>query len=371
MKNRHTYNLFNSVLVTGLTLIVTAVLFFSIWNYLDKNVPEFRFENPKWLWTLLTLPILSAIFITYQWWQNKAIQNLADSSLLPSAISSVSPFNNRNRFVQMYVAFFALIIAVANPQYGKTQAEAKQRGSELMIALDISNSMLAEDQSGNMNRLKAAKLAINRILPALTGNKLGIVVFAGEAYTQVPMTNDYGALKLFLNPVDPSYISHQGTAIGAAIETSLKSFSPSFKGSKAIIIISDGENHEDDAVELARMANNQGVNVHTIGIGNEKGSPIPYYENGVKKGLRKDELGNTVLSRLNEDMLREVSQAGHGIYMKANNARFGLEELIEKIKGMKKEEYAAVDFAVYEDQFMLFLLIAFFCFLIDPIFYFT
>jgi Ca-activated chloride channel homolog len=359
MKKLYTYTVAYTIIATAVNTVVFGVLFLSIWNYLNNNVEEFRFENASFLWWLLALPFLSAGFILYQCWQNATLTQLADVHLLPSLTEKVSNFIPVSRFILLHNALFLLIIAFANPQYGTVAATGKQKGAEIMIALDISNSMLAEDQSNNLNRLTMAKLAINRLLPQLKGDKLGIVIFAGDAYTQVPMTNDYSALKMFLNPVDPTYISRQGTAIGAAIETSMASFSETFAGSKAIIVISDGENHEDDALSSAQLAASEGITIHTIGIGDLKGSPIPIYENGVKKGLKRDQQGNTVITRLNEPMMQDVARAGNGVYIKSNKTRFGLDALLQKIYGMQKAEFNSASFAVYDDQFVPFLIAAF------------
>lgn len=359
MKKQYTYRIKYSALAVSINLVVTAALFFSIWNYNIKNVKEFQFENQEYLWLLLILPVLTAGFLLYQRWQNKKLLAMADETLLPSLTDGISNYVPVTRFILLYNFVLLIIIAFANPQYGTVEDTGKQMGAEIMIALDISNSMLAEDQVNDMNRLKTAKLSINRILPQLRGDKLGIVIFAGEAYTQVPMTNDYGALKMFLNPVDPTYISRQGTSIGVAIETCMASFSQSFKGSKAIIVISDGENHEDDAISSAKFAADEGITIHTIGIGDVNGSPIPVYENGVKKGLRRDEQGNTVITKLNEQMMAEVAAVGNGVYVKANNARFGLESLIERIYKMQKAELGKNQYAAHDDQFMPFLIGAF------------
>lgn len=359
MKPKFTYSLTGSVIAISISMVIGATLLFSTWNYLQRNVVEFRFEHKEHLWYLLIIPVLGVAFMLYQSWQNSKLRLLADAKLIPSLTDRISTSLPVTRFILLQNALALLIIAFANPQYGTVPAEGKQKGAEIMLALDISNSMLAEDQKNNMNRLKSAKLAINRILPQLKGDKLGVVVFAGEAFTQVPMTNDYGAIKLFLNPVDPTYMSLQGTAVGSAIETCMASFSQNFKGSKAIIVISDGENHEDDALSAAKLAVSKGITIHTIGIGSTQGSPIPVYENGVKKGLKRDEAGNTVITKLNESILQEVAQAGGGTYVRANNAQFGLETLLEKIYGMQKAEYGSAHYAAYDDQFMPFLLAAF------------
>jgi Ca-activated chloride channel homolog len=359
MKQKYTYTVgYNTIAVAG-SLVLGGTVFLSIWNYLDKNVPEFRFEDTGMLWFLLVLPVLAAGFIFYQVWQNRTLQQIGDKRLLQTIMPGISNAASVARFILIQNALFLLIIAFANPQYGSSEVTGKQKGAELMIALDISNSMMAEDQGGGMNRLTAAKLAINQLVPQLKGDKIGVVIFAGDAYVQVPMTNDYSALKMFLNPITPDYISKQGTAIGQAIATSAVSFTKNFKGSKAIIVISDGENHEDDAIEQAKQATSQGITVHTIGVGDKRGSPIPLYVDGEKQGLRRDQLGNTVITRINEAMLADVAQAGNGVYIKATQTRFGLETLLERIYKMQKTEMGTTGYNAYDDQFMPFLFGAF------------
>ena len=213
-------------------------------------------------------------------------------------------------------------------EFGSKLKTEKRKGVELMIALDVSNSMMAEDIQPN--RLERAKRAISRLVDKLDDDKIGLIVFAGDAYTQLPITTDFASAKLFLNSVSTNIVPRQGTAIGAAINLAANSFSPQFEGNKAIIVITDGENHEDDAVGAATAAAQQGIIVHTIGMGLPQGAPIPVYENG-QKDFRKDKNGQVVVTKLDEQMLQEIAAAGNGVYVRANNAEVGLNTLFDEI----------------------------------------
>ena len=227
-----------------------------------------------------------------------------------------------------------------------------------MIALDVSNSMLAQDYSPN--RLERAKLAISRITDRLQGDRVGLIIFAGSSFVQLPITTDYVSAKMFLGNISTESIPIQGTAIGDAINTAVKSFSAQSENSRAIIVITDGENHEDDAVAAAAQAAESGVKVYTIGVGSADGQPIP-----MDGGLLRDKEGNIVVTKLDEETLKEIAQAGGGAYVHAGNDEFGLGPIISEIKKMQEEEYNSVVFEEYDEQFMYFLGIALALFTIE------
>ena len=229
----------------------------------------------------------------------------------------------------------------------------RREGFELMIALDVSNSMLAEDLQPN--RLERAKQSISKTIDKLKGDKIGVVVFAGEAYVQLPMTTDYAAAKLFLSTIGTDIVPTQGTAIGKAIELSIESFAEAPAKNRAIIVITDGENHEDDAIAQAKNAVEKGIVVHTIGIGSPEGTPIPLYSRGRKSGFRKDRAGNTVVTKLNEQALQEIASAGDGIYIRANNTQTGLKILFDELNKLEKAEFGTKMFTDYEDRFQYFI----------------
>ena len=232
--------------------------------------------------------------------------------------------------------------------------EVKREGVDLMIAIDLSNSMLAEDLQPN--RLMRAKQSISKLIDRLDGDRIGLIVFAGEAYVQLPITTDYSAAKLFLSTINTNIVPTQGTAIGKAIGLALNSFNMTNDQSKAIIIITDGENHEDDAIKKAREAQELGVYVHTIGMGSVVGGPIPLKnKNGNITGYQKDESGNTVITKLNETMLKEIAHNGNGSYIRANSTQSGLDALFNEINKMEKKEIGSKVFTDYKDRFQWFI----------------
>ena len=232
-----------------------------------------------------------------------------------------------------------------------------------MICLDVSNSMLAEDLSPN--RLERSKRAIYQLIEKLHNDRLGIIVFAGQAYVQLPITTDYSSAKLFLETIGTDIVPTQGTSIGSAINLAMESFDFENGTSKSIIVITDGENHEDDAMNAAIEASDKGVIVNTIGMGSEKGGPIPVYKNGAQVDFRKDNTGNTVVTKLNEKMLKEFATAGNGSYVRASNAKGGLDKIMSEIDKMEKKEFGSKSFKDYEDRFQIFLIIALFLIVLE------
>jgi Ca-activated chloride channel family protein len=227
-----------------------------------------------------------------------------------------------------------------------------------MIVLDVSNSMLAEDYSPN--RLERAKLAISRLVDKLRDERIGLIVFAGNAFVQLPITTDYVSAKMFLNSISTESVPVQGTAMGDAISTAMKSFSLQSEKSRAVIVITDGENHEDDPVSAAQQAAELGVRVFTIGVGSPEGKPIPF-----EGELLKDKNGDIVVTRLDESILRDVADAGNGLYVRAGTSEFGLNPVINEIKKMEDEKYSSVVFEEYDEQFMNFFAIALIFFVLE------
>lgn len=255
-----------------------------------------------------------------------------------------------------------IITALAQPQFGSKLQTSKRKGAEIIIALDVSNSMMAEDIKPN--RLERAKRAIAQLTERLRNDKLGLIVFAGQAYVQLPITTDYTSAKLFLNAITTNTVPLQGTAIGAAINMAVKSFSPNFEGSKAIIVITDGENHEDDAIGAAKAASEDKIIVHTIGMGLPQGAPIPMGPEG-SKDYMKDKSNNIIVTKLEENMLTKIAAAGGGTYIRANNAEVGLNNLFNEIEKMEKTEINSREYSEYNNQFPLFLFIGLALILLD------
>src|SRR5450759_2221534 len=257
----------------------------------------FRFANPDYLYLLLLLPVLIILYIINEIRKNRAIKRLGDINLIGRLVPEMSKIRPSVKFVLQLIALSAAIIMLARPQFGSKIEDVKKQGVEVIIALDVSNSMLAEDIQPD--RLTRAKQAISRLVDNLNNDKIGLIVFAGDAYIQIPVTTDYISAKMFLSAINPNIVPKQGTAIGAAIDLGMRSFSPGEGKSKTIIIITDGENHEDDPVKEAEDASKAGIVIHTIGIGSTNGVPIPMLNNG-KKDYLKDVDGNTVVTKLDE-----------------------------------------------------------------------
>lgn len=323
----------------------------------------FRFANEIWLYALLVIPVLLLVFWFNARWRKNVLKQLGDAEILQNLIPTFSKALPRWKRLLFTLGLVFVLVGMANPQIGTKYEEVKREGFELMICLDVSNSMLAEDLTPN--RLERAKQAISRLVDRLKNDKIGVVVFAGEAYIQLPMTVDHSAAKLFLRSIDTDIVPTQGTAIGKAIELAMSSFSTNSKANKSIIVITDGENHEDDAMEQAAAAAELGIKVHTIGIGSLDGTPIPMYKRGQMLGYRKDRAGNTVVTKLNEAMLQQVAASGEGTYVRANNSRTGLNALMDELEGMERAEFDSKMFTSYEDRFQYFIAVALLLLLIE------
>lgn len=322
----------------------------------------FRLANPEYLYALLVVPALMLFFWYSRLRRKRALAIFGNREILSTLMPNVSKGRPFLKFFVLMLALTSLILALARPQFGSKLQTEKRKGIELMIALDVSNSMMAEDIQPN--RLERAKRAISQLVDKLSNDKIGLIVFAGDAYTQLPITADYISAKLFLNAINPSMVPTQGTAIGAAIDLGVKSFSPQFKGNKAMIIITDGENHEDDPVKVAADAADKGITIYTLGMGLPQGGPIPEELNG-QKTYRKDRNGNVIVTKLDEDMLQKIAEAGHGAYIRANNSQVGLNDLFNEINKMEKSEVESQIYADYDDKFQYFVGLALFLIFLD------
>ena len=322
----------------------------------------FRIANPEYLYALVLIPALMLFYWYSRRQRRKALAQFGQKEILAVLMPNASSVRPAIKFTVLLLALASTIIAIARPQFGSQLKTVKREGIELIIALDVSNSMLAEDIQPN--RLERSKRAISQLVDKLSDDKIGLIVFAGEAYTQLPITSDYVSAKLFLNSISPQIVPTQGTAIGAAIELGIKSFTPQFVGNKVIIVITDGENHEDDAASAATQAAEQGIIVHAIGMGLPKGALIPDFSNG-QKGFKKDNKGNTIVTKLDEPMLQRIAQAGKGIYIRANNTQVGLNTLFNEVNKMEKTEMESQIYADYDEKFQYFLGFALFLILLD------
>lgn len=313
----------------------------------------FQFSNPQYLYGLLAVPALLLVFIIYWQKRNKALKAFGDAKLVQGLMPESSEARPWVKFLIAELALVLVFIGMAGPQFGTKLREIKREGIELVIALDVSNSMLAEDIAPS--RLENAKRAIAKLTDRLHSDKIALIVFAGDAFVQLPMTTDYSAAKMFLQTITPKLVTNQGTAIGEAIKLGMKSFTPGDEKNKALIIITDGENHEDNAMDIASNANDEGIIIHTIGMGLSKGAPIPIYNKYGQKDYRTDNNGSVVISKLDETMLKKIAASGGGKYIRANNTKSGLNALFDELNDMDKVEMDAKVYSEYEEQFQYFI----------------
>ena len=309
----------------------------------------FRFAYTEMLWALILIPVMIVIFLISRNVRKRLIRRYGNPETLGLLMPDLSNDRIVLKFILMVITLATVIFGLARPQFGSKLTEIKREGVEIVIALDVSNSMMAEDIKPN--RLERAKQSISKLVERLSDDKIGLIVFAGDAYTQVPITMDYISVKMFLSAINTEIVPKQGTAIGSAINLGMKSFSPDFDASKVMIIITDGENHEDDAVAMAKQAGEKGITIHTIGLGLPQGAPVPVYKTSGQKSYLKDEEGNTVISKLDETMLNQIASAGGGLYIRASNTRVGLNALFDEINKMEKEELEARVYSDYEERF--------------------
>ena len=322
------------------------------------NESNFRFAYPDHLYALIGVGVCIVVYVLYRIIEQRKLKQLADKKLLSIILPDYSAFRNHLKFVLFALAAVFFIIAWAQPQYGVKKQNVKKKGVEIAIALDVSNSMLAEDIKPN--RIEKAKFSIQRIINKLEQNKISIITFAGEAYIQLPMTTDVGASKLFLQNINTNSIDKQGTAIGAAISKCMRSFSGNDKVAKTIIVISDGENHEDDAVGIAQQAREKGIIIHTVGMGTTNGVPIPIKNQYGQTNFLMDRNGSPVTTKLNEQMLQEIAAAGGGVY-----SREDFSPIIKALDDMEKSDFEAQEFNVYNERFQVFLILGLVCLLLE------
>ena len=314
----------------------------------------FRFANIEMLWWLVTIPMFVIGYVVYSHRKRRQLLEFGDAELMAQLMPDASKSRPVVKFSMLMVVLVLLIVAVARPQFGQKEKIVKRQGCEVMVVLDISNSMLAEDVAPN--RLDRAKQMLSKMMDNMVDDKVGLVVFAGEAFTQLPITCDYVSAKMFLNTITPSLIPTQGTAIGAALERSILSFgSQESDAGRAIILITDGENHEDDAIAAATKAKEMGIKVFVVGIGKPEGSPIP------KPGTNdyfKDRSGQVVVSRLNEEMCQQIAQAGQGLYVRCDNTNTALRTLQKELDTVATADLESTVYADYNEQYQSFVLLA-------------
>ena len=309
------------------------------------------FANHQYLLLLVLVPLLPLLYGLARAFRKQRIGKFGDPELVNALMPSWSGAKGWVRLVLFDLAFLCFVIGLARPQMGAKLQEKETKGAEIMICLDVSNSMLAKDYSPN--RLERAKLAISRITDKLQGDRIGLIIFAGTSFVQLPITNDYVSAKMFLGSISTESIPVQGTAIGDAVLTAARGFSAQSEKSRAIIVITDGENHEDDPVDAAKQAADLGIKVYTRGVGSLRGEPIP-----MDGDLLKDKDGNIVVTHLDEGTLRRMAEVGGGAYVHAGNEEFGLNPIINDINRMEEEYFKSMVFEEYDELYMYFFAVA-------------
>ena len=311
----------------------------------------FKLAHSEYLYLFIVLPFLMLLFFYALNVRKKKIREFGNPKLLRVLMPESSVPRMHVKFWLIFIVTALLIIIIIGPQSGAKRDSVKREGIEVMIALDVSNSMLSQDKELSVNRLERAKQIVSKVLDNMNNDKVGLIVFAGDAYIQMPITSDYEAAKIFLSSINPSLVPVQGTAIGKAINLSERSFTSNDVAEKTIIIITDGENHEDDAPAASKQAADNNISVHVIGIGSPEGSPIPI---GNTSAFRQDKDGNFIVSKLNELMCKQIAESGKGIYARADNSNGALRALSNELDSMKKGESESVVYTEYNEQFSIF-----------------
>ena len=304
----------------------------------------FRFANPHLLWLLLVVPVMIIVFAILLRLRKRSLRHFGNIEVVKSLLRDVSSWRVHAKFILFATAFSALVVAAARPQFGAKLREEKREGVEMMFVVDVSNSMLAEDFTPN--RLDRTRYAIDKLFASLNQDRVGVVVFAGEAKVQLPITTDYRMARNFAKRLSPSLVEVQGTDLSDAIDLASLSFSQREGASRVMILITDGEAHDADALTSAERASEQGIRLFAIGIGSPQGAPIK-----IGGEFIKDEKGEMVVSRLNEELLQKITEKGNGAYIRASNAEFGLSEIVNEVEKMEKSELSTLRFDEYNEQF--------------------
>lgn len=304
----------------------------------------FRFANPHLLWLLALVPVMITTFVVLLRLRKRSLKRFGNIDTVKSLVRDVSSWRIYTKFTLLLLAFSAMVFAAARPQFGAKLREEKVEGVEMMFVVDVSNSMLAEDLTPN--RLDRTRYAIDKLLTNMSQDRVGVVVFAGEAKVQLPITSDYRMARSFTKRLSPSLVSVQGTELSDAIELATLSFSQREGASRVMILITDGEAHDAGAIQAAERAAQRGVRIFAIGVGSPQGKPIQ-----IDGEFIKDERGEMVVSRLNEELLQQITQTANGAYIRATNAEFGLSDIVDEIEKMEKSESSQLSFEEYNEQF--------------------
>ena len=323
----------------------------------------YQLDEKIWFWVLGVIPVIALFFLILQIWKHKSQSNFADKMLLKRLSPNTSLFKSILKLVVLSLAFASLAIALVNPKIGTKLETVKREGVDIVFAIDVSKSMLAEDIAPN--RLEKAKQLVTQIINNLASDRVGIIAYAGKAFPQLPITTDYAAAKMFLQNMNTDMLSSQGTAINEAIKLAKTYYDDKEQTNRVLIIISDGEDHSDEAASVAEEANEEGIRIFTIGVGDVKGGPIPEKRNGIVLNYKKDNNGETVITRLNEEILKSIASKANGVYINGKNTNELVDQIGEILNKMDKKEFESKQYADFKDQFQWFLGIALFFLVLD------
>jgi len=322
-----------------------------------------QLEEKIWFWLLLLVPIIIFLFVIVQVWKRHAQNKFAHHQILKRLSPNKSHFKPILKLIMLCLAFTCLTIAMVNPKVGTKLETVKRQGVDIVFAVDVSKSMLAEDIAPN--RIEKSKQLVTQIINNLASDRIGIIAYAGKAVPQLPITTDYAAAKMFLQSMNTDMLSSQGTAINEAIQLARNYFNDEEQTNRVLIIISDGEDHSDLSQDIAETAAEEGIKIFTIGVGSLKGAPIPIKQNGIVLNYKKDRSGETVVTKLNEETLRAIAEEANGQYINGLNTTEVVEAIRDILNKMDKKEFEAKEFAEYKDQFQWFLLLGIFFIIID------
>lgn len=314
---------------------------------------DFQLEEKVWFWILLVIPVIILLFAILQFWKYRTQKRFANPKLLKRLSPNQSLFKSILKIVVLSLAIACFAIALVNPKIGTKLETVKRQGVDIVFAVDVSKSMLAEDVAPN--RLEKSKQLVTQIINNLGSDRVGIIAYAGKAFPQLPITTDYASAKMFLNNMNTDMLSSQGTAINEAIKLAKTYFDDEEQTNRVLIIISDGEDHSDVASSIAEEASEEGIRIYTIGVGDIKGGRIPIKRNGVLLNYKKDNQGETVITKLNEETLKDIAEEANGDYINGNNTADVIKEIKDILNKMDKTEFEAKEFADYKDQFQWFL----------------
>ena len=323
----------------------------------------YQLDEKIWFWVLGVIPVIALFFLILQIWKHKSQSNFADKILLKRLSPNTSLFKSILKLVVLSLAFASLAIALVNPKIGTKLETVKREGVDIVFAIDVSKSMLAEDIAPN--RLEKAKQLVTQIINNLASDRVGIIAYAGKAFPQLPITTDYAAAKMFLQNMNTDMLSSQGTAINEAIKLAKTYYDDEEQTNRVLIIISDGEDHSDEAASVAEEANEEGIRIFTIGVGDVKGGPIPEKRNGIVLNYKKDNNGETVITRLNEEILKSIASKANGVYINGKNTNELVDQIGEILNKMDKKEFESKQYADFKDQFQWFLGFALFFLVLD------